>query len=222
VPTTLDLTGQRFGELTVIRCAGKDPKIRVINWLCRCDCGTETTIPTGRLRGGLTKSCGCLQRRRTAERSRTHGACSGYKASPEYAVWQAMLRRCHTPTHKMFHHYGGRGIVVCDRWRESFANFLADMGARPAGKYTLERTDNDGPYSPENCRWATWDEQVRNKRNSRLITWNGRTETGLAWSRITGIPVRTIYNRLDAGWPPERILTEARKPVGFGARRDAS
>jgi hypothetical protein len=112
-----------------------------------------------------------------------------------------MHERCHCPSNKAFPNYGGRGIVVCERWhgKDGFANFLGDMGVRPEGM-TLERIDNDGPYSPENCRWATYEEQGRNKRNNRNITSGPRTMCATAWAKELGVEYRALHYFLKAGW----------------------
>lgn len=217
-----DLSGLRFGRLRVIHRASvvgaRDPKGRpeCVRWLCECDCGITKTVTSAALgsKKRPTLSCGCLRRERIVASVRKHGAY----LSAEYTNWQGMITRCYTPSCTKYADYGGRGIRVCDRWRADFASFLADMGTRPYPKATIERINNDGPYSPENCKWATRAEQQKNRRNSRLITFNGRTETAHMWSKITGIASRTITNRLDAGWPPERILTAAPRKVGFGAK----
>lgn len=120
-----------------------------------------------------------------------------------------MIQRCTNKNHKTFHHYGGRGITVCDRWlpdNDGFNNFLADMGQRPESKFTLERRENELGYSPDNCYWATWIQQGRNKRNSRNLTYKDRTEICSEWARITGISQKTVLNRVNAGKTPEEIL----------------
>jgi hypothetical protein len=118
-----------------------------------------------------------------------------------------MIARCHEPTSKNYGDYGARGIVVCDRWRESFANFYADMSSRPAGT-TLDRIDNDGPYSPDNCRWADLITQANNKRTSRFLTLDGRTQTVAQWARETGLNQGTLKSRLAKGWTTEDALTK--------------
>lgn len=131
-------------------------------------------------------------------------------------VWASMIGRCRHPSHSGWKFYGARGITVCQRWQDSFLAFVEDMGPRPDG-CTIERIDNDGPYSPENCRWATKHEQMRNKRNNRKITFAGKTQIAADWEKETGIPERLINQRMRVlGWTAERALTT---PVAKTTRR---
>lgn len=196
VSTLPDLIpGHRFNYLTVIReTKGSRPGRHVE---VQCDCGNRKIIAAPKLLAGDTQSCGCMRGLLIAKKRITHGATK----TAEYQVWQGMLRRCANPRMPGFPNYGGRGITVCERWRDSFENFYADMGRRPSADHSIDRIDNDGPYSPENCRWATRSEQARNKSTNRVLTYRGITATVAEWSERTGIHHRTITSRLrDHGW----------------------
>jgi hypothetical protein len=168
--------GDVFGRLTVVAQAqtyifGATGRQR--RWLCACECGGETVTRTVSLTSGATRSCGCLQREKASVVFQQNRKVGGYKhggadmrRGSTYLSWCAMKQRCSTLAHSSFSRYGGRGITVCARWKDSFENFLADMGERPPGK-TLDRIDGDGNYEPGNCRWATPKEQTANRRPTK-------------------------------------------------------
>jgi len=198
-----DLLGQVFERLTVIEYAGRLGKYRFTHWKCKCTCGTVKIIRSSHLVAKRTLSCGCIQRERTKERFMTHGQ---YNTS-EYRTWCHLRERCSNPNDKGYPNYGGRGISVCDRWK-SFENFFADVGKRPTPSHTLDRIDNDGNYCPENCRWATWSQQMRNRRNTRMLTLHGETKCMTEWSQIKKIHIGTLWNRISKlGWTDEKALT---------------
>lgn len=162
-----DLTGQKFGRLTVLRKDSKPHPRHLVSWICLCDCGSECSILGTRMLRGFTKSCGCYRKQHSSElrkknpiKSR-HGHARAGRISPTYKSWYAMIQRCENPKNVRFARYGARGIVVCAAW-SSFDQFLQDMGERPEGK-TLDRINPDGNYEPANCRWATPKEQANNK-----------------------------------------------------------
>jgi len=205
-PKPADLTTRVFGRLTPVERVGSTGNNGGALWRCRCDCGKEVTLPASHLTRSTkpSRSCGCLQRERVGNAQRTHGRTK----TPEYGVWRQMVARCTKPGHANYRRYGARGVTVCDRWRADFAAFLADMGGRPSPLHTLERKDNDGPYSPENCVWATSAVQMRNTRQNHRLTLRGVTLTVTDWVTKTGIPRSTIYARIRYGWSTERTLTE--------------
>ena len=183
-----DLTGQTFGWWRVIAEA---PKKHNNNrrWVCICRCGTEKQIEGHSLKKGDSRSCGC--------RNRKHGR----HGTPEYWTWKSMLKRCATDPY-----YIDR-IAVCERWRNSLEAFLEDMGPRPSNKHSLDRINNNKDYSPDNCRWATWGQQGRNKRSNRLLTFEGKTQPVAAWAEELGINQHVLYTRLHRGWSIERTLS---------------
>ncbi len=179
-----------------------------VQWLCRCDCGNEKIISIAKFSTGNTKSCGCLQ---TEVRfGNKNGVRHGMHESDEYEIWHGMLARCRNENHRHFSSYGGRGIIVCERW-ERFENFYADMGHRPSSLHSLDRwPNNNGNYELSNCRWATRSQQQRNMRTNRIITAFGKTAPLIEF--IPQGPNSREYNRaryrLNSGWLPEDAITE--------------
>lgn len=131
----------------------------------------------------------------------------GMRKSPEYFVWRGFVTRCENPNNHAFAHYGGRGITVCARWRQSFAEFYADMGPRPSPKHSIDRIDVDGDYEPSNCRWATATTQIRNKRNTLRVEYRGEMVPVAALAESHGIRYVRLFDRIKAGWPIEVALS---------------
>lgn len=199
------IAGQTFNRWTVVSRVKTDLR-PITQYLCRCSCEkkAERILSGWLLKAGISKSCGCWLSERISLRNRTHGM---YGTS-EYRTWQSMLGRCHSKTHKSFWRYGGSGIFVCDRWRNSFENFYADMGPKPSPKHSIDRIDGTGSYTPENCRWATTGEQLRNRRVTRFIEFQGKKLTAKEWEPFSGVKPDTLLRRIKLGWTPERALTE--------------
>jgi hypothetical protein len=200
-PGFQDLTGKTFTRWLVIHYAGRDS--RRGTWWCRCKCGAERVVPANKLTSGWSRSCGCLRREETGKRHTTHGQ----KHTPEYSTWCAMKRRCHGANSSGHHKYGARGIAVCQRWRDSFEAFLADVGPRPSPAHTIGRIDNEQGYFPGNVRWETIQEQAHNKRTTRKITHDGLTLSAMQWARKLGIRYMTLIARLNRGWSVDRALS---------------
>jgi hypothetical protein len=201
--------GNRFGLLVVLREVERRGRNRMVE--CACDCGATNTTQLASLLHRNVRSCGCLKR----ASNRTHGRSK----TSEYGIWRGMLARCYNPKASRYAYYGGRGIAVCDRWRTSFEAFLADVGPRPSAGHSIDRRHNDGHYEPGNARWATRAEQAGNKRSSRHLTFNGRTQPMSDWSKETGIEYSVIRDRIQKwGWSVERALTTHRGRGSFGER----
>ena len=202
----INMIGSRFERWQVLNAP---PKGR--HWYCKCDCGTEKFVDGRLLRTGKSSSCGCRKREVLSEIHRTHGK-SGNRARV-YWIWLGMRQRCSNPKNPNFKDYGDRGITVCERWNR-FENFVEDMGEPPL-KYTLERKNNSLGYFPENCEWETRKIQGRNKRNNRLLTFNGETLPLPEWAERTGLDGHTISHRIHRGkWSIERALTTPKRKAG--------
>lgn len=197
--TTIDMTGQRIGRWVVVK--KKTKIVKRTAWLCRCDCGKERLIAGGALRGGLSLSCGCLNRMVAAYTLRTHGMTD----HPVYKIWKDLRTRCENPKFKQFADYGGRGISTCERWK-TFANFFADMGPSYRKGLSLERKNNDGNYEPDNCCWITRGMQSRNRRNSIFLDTPWGRLTIAETAKEVGISWFAMKARVDRKWPKEQIF----------------
>ena len=189
--------GRKFGRITVISEHDrlKYDKNWVVRYMmnCLCECGTEKVIDLSSLRAGRTLSCSCYNREVNTKKQTTHGLSKeNGKKSKISCIWTAMKQRCYNPKNKNYNNYGGRGIKVCDRWKDSIENFVNDMGNRPSDEYSLERLEVNGNYCPENCIWILKENQAKNTRRTHKITYNGKTkclndwckELNLKYSRI--------------------------------------
>lgn len=171
-------------------------------WMCRCDCGQEKAVPGRCLRAGVSQSCGCLARERARETLTARLITHGMSRSVEHNAWRQMKARCANANHVNYPNYGARGITVCERWRQSFESFIADMGPRPPG-HSIERVNNDGNYEAANCRWATRLEQNDNKRVTRRFNVEGASATLKTCARAMGERSWLIHGRIKRGWHPD-------------------
>ena len=199
-----DLTGMKFGRLIALEAIGTDPKVGNKIWLCQCDCGGVVKAVSSSLMRGNTRSCGCLRKEASKSRLMTHGR----SRCREYIIYLNMKDRCYNEKNTFYPHYGGRGITVSPRWLgdDGFENFLADMGEPPEGM-SLDRIDNDGHYTPENCRWATDSQQNKNTRRNRYFEFNGRKQTLTDWANELGFNKVTLWSRIKRGWAVESAFT---------------
>lgn len=215
-----DLTGKTFNRLTVIRPVTVNKKTK---WECRCSCGNVKAVDGLALINGHTKSCGCLHKDAMAEKAKkakTHG----YTHHRLYACYYRMRRRCENKANKSYKRYGGRGIKVCDEWKNdimSFINWGIENGYKEG--LSIDRIDNDGDYSPENCRWADATQQSNNRRSNKFVTYNGETHTYAEWSRIIGISQLTLRHRIeDLGWSVKDALTVSTDERRYGILQNAN
>jgi len=199
------MIGKTFGRLTVLAIVGPGADGRAIARV-QCECGVAFEEVARSVRHLRKRSCGCLAfeaRSSTGSANRIHGHASRVdgvqELTPTYSTWIGMRKRCEVTTDPAYGNYGGRGIAVCERWL-TFTNFLADMGDRPDGM-SIDRIDNDGPYEPGNCRWATMAQQANNKRSNRRITFDGVTRTMTEWAHHYGVNLQTFRTRLNRGVP---------------------
>lgn len=194
-----DRSGDRVGRLTVTSLYSRGSKDRHLFWYCVCDCGNITSVNSTHLGSSRIRSCGCLKKEQLAQRVTKHHLSQ----SAEYVSWTGMKYRCYGVNCKNYKNYGGRGITICDRWLNSFDNFLEDMGFRPTPNHSIDRfPDVNGNYEPSNCRWATDAEQMRNLRGNVNITINGKTLCATDWAKEEGVSMSAglIMERKRNGW----------------------
>lgn len=197
-----DLTGQRFERLTVVKRLENNRHSRAM-WLCKCECGNELSVIGQNLILGRTKSCGCLRK------EKAHGLVQ----TRLHRIWTGMKTRCYNPAHEAFDRYGGAGITVCDEWKDSFRVFYDwAMSNGYADGLSIDRIDNSKGYCPENCRWASREEQQNNRRSNHLITYNGKTQTIKQWADELGIKRVTLQARITRyNWDIEKAFGAVRK-----------
>jgi hypothetical protein len=204
----IDITGNRYGRLTVIQRCGTSSDNRP-QWLCKCDCGNTVVVRGYQLKHGRTKSCGCYHREmaRTQAKAKAKHNLSNTRI---YHIWKDMLKRCYSEKHRGYKHYGGRGINVCNEWRTDFKSFYDwAINSGYSDKLSIDRINVNGNYEPGNCRWATYKEQANNTRKNHYITYNGETKTLTQWAEYLGIKHKTLSARInDYKWPIEKALTQ--------------
>jgi len=199
------IVGERVGRLLLldeVRIPRKDGTT-IRGFLCRCDCGNETTVSYYHLKT-QTRSCGCLQVDVCREKNTTHGMSK----TRTFKIWREMKARCNNPNSTNYSKYGGRGIKVCERWNNSFEAFLEDMGEPPTKEHSLDRIDNNRDYEPSNCRWATAKEQARNRRNNVTFEFQGKERTLAEIAEIVGVKYSLLNSRvMDYGWTIEEATS---------------
>jgi hypothetical protein len=210
----IDLTGQKFNRLTVIKRVENPHKLKKkeIYWLCKCDCGNETILRGYSIKSGNIKSCGCYHR----EKQTTHDK-HGHQL---YSVWCAIIQRCYNENNKHYFLYGGRGIKMCDEWRKDFQAFYDwaysngytdEKNDNGRHKLTIDRIDNNGNYEPSNCRWITQKEQSNNTRRNHFVTINGETKTMQQWADAYNMSKHTLYARYAKGLRGEDLIAPVKK-----------
>lgn len=203
----IDLTGQRFGRLVVIEKAPRDGT-HSTKWVCKCDCGNIAIVRGEYMKNGTTKSCGCYNEDVRSMKHYIHGLTQ----HPIWRTYHHILSRCYNERVPKYNLYGGRGIVMCDEWKNdfmSFYNWSILNGWKPG--LSIDRIDNDGNYCPENCRWADDLTQQNNRGNNKNLTYNGKTQTMSQWAREFNMSISTLYYRIKHGWSVEDALLT---PVG--------
>lgn len=197
----IDLTGKKINQLMIMKRIYPNNKNNCAMWKCKCECGQEIIVCSADLIRNHTKSCGCLRIKSATKH--------GMSYTSTYRIWHGMIQRCYNLNYHHYKDYGGRGVKVCPEWQEpngqGFLNFLEDMGERPSGK-TLDRIDNEGDYCQKNCKWSTFKEQARNRRNNTMVTINRETKLLIELCEKLQIKYDIVLKRIEIGWSIEEAL----------------
>lgn len=209
MPSRAKLIGMTFGRLKVVEDLGSEPR-RGAKWLCKCECGIEISTYSGPLISGHVQSCGCRARELSAEAMRRIHTTHGRSNTRIYKIWSNMKSRCYKDDNNRYARYGGRGIQVCDEWRNDFEKFYEwSIANGYADNLSIDRIDNDGNYCPENCRWADYKTQSNNRKSNRLFTLMGETHTLMEWCERYEVPYDRVKQRLfKLGWDIEHALMQ--------------
>jgi len=203
--------GQKYNRLTLLKLVEKDKYYNAL-WLCKCDCGTEKVVRVASVRNGMIQSCGCLNSELTKARKpgKTHGFANKERL---YEIWKNAKRRCYDKNNKRYEFYGGKGVAVCEEWKNDYLKFRDwAMSNGYQELLSIDRIDNDGNYEPGNCRWATVEEQMNNQSRNRMLTYEGKTKTMSQWAKKLDITYGAINHRVQRDWSMERIAnTPARE-----------
>jgi hypothetical protein len=210
----IDIKGQRFGRLVAMEKHHQGIQGRWY-WLCKCNCGNSVVVLGTQLRNGNTKSCGCLKSEAVIQRNKDNSTHNLSK-HPAYNIHSNMINRCYDTNNPRYKDYGGRGIAVCEEWKDitTFCNWM--MNNNYVKGLSIERIDNNGNYEPSNCILIPLENQSKNRRSNHSITYNGSSNTIAEWSRITGINMYTLFDRLYRGWTDEEIVAT---PVGVNKEK---
>jgi hypothetical protein len=194
------------------------PAVRGKNGLFKCACGAEILANRSKVKRGHTRSCGCFKLDNTRALKTTHGAARKGAKAPEYLIWQQIKARCFKTYASNYGRYGARGITLAPEWVDDYAAFITHVGPRPSPDHSIDRINNDGNYEPGNVRWATREQQARNRTTSRKITIGGETLVLVDWAARVGVDRRTVWNRIvNLGWDPARAVMEPVPQKGVGA-----
>lgn len=214
-----DYIGKTYNKLTILNFeTPEDYKNKKTGYIqkqhvvtCKCNCGNLWTGKLQNIKRETTTSCGCYKTKTLKEnpRGKTHGLVN----TSEYYSWNAMKNRCLNKNAPNYHNYGGRGITVCDRWKDSFENFYTDMGSKPKKGYSIDRIDNNGNYEPNNCKWSSQKEQTNNQRTNKLLTYKNKIQTLSQWCEELNLNRDTVIERLNKyKWTIEKVLETKTNP----------
>lgn len=207
MPKKVEMVGMTFNKLTVLEQSATSEN-KKLHYRCACECGSLSIVDGAALRSGNTKSCGCHRKAVSSDKAFKHG----YVGTKTYGVWESIKKRCLDTKNRSYKNYGGRGITICDEWKNNFLSFLKDMGEAPE-KCVIDRIDNDKSYEPGNCRWITQKENCRNKRNNIYLTFSGEKRLLVEWAEIFQVSESLFRKRHASGLTEDQIFNGLTRPT---------